>query len=626
MSSDTQRARLEAMCDAIRHRGPNSAGYYHHESVALGMRRLSIIDVAGGDQPIYNEDNSVVVVYNGEIYNHHDLRAGLEKQGHHFRTRSDTEVLVHLYEEYGDNMVARLNGMFGFALWDNRQSRLLVCRDRSGMKPLSYRITAGGLVFGSELRSMLAFDAQLFKVDAASVAKFLAFGYVPEPRTIFADTHKLPAAHYMTWERARGVEVHRYWTPPRAHETGWPENELVTEVTQLLDQAVASHLESEVPLGAFLSGGLDSSTVVALMCRHASGRVRTFSIGFAERDFDESAAARDVARALGTEHTDLIVKPDVERLFEDIVSVFDEPFADASAIPTFLVAQLAKQQVTVALSGDGGDELFGGYSRYSEVLRARQNWKRFSPSLFAPLVRKLPFWLRGRNWLLNQTRSEWGRYASTVVEPVRLDEGGLASASSPGGSDLVEEQLLGVVPMPKSSDFAADMMLLDFCTYLPGDILTKVDRTSMAVSLEARVPLLDSRLTEFALRLPGSRRVSARNSKILFRKAIEGIVPDSVLSRPKQGFGIPLAKWFRGPLRERSERLRDRAAGLAEYVDPSALDRLVSEHLLGRRDNSGLMWRVMVLGAWLDALSNGAMRKPPSIGSIGKEEIRRGHD
>jgi asparagine synthase (glutamine-hydrolysing) len=494
------------------------------------------------------------------------------------------------------------------------------------MKPLSYRVTGDGLLFGSELRSLLAFDTQMFHVDPASVAKFLAFGYVPEPRTIFADTHKLPPAHYMTWERTRGLEVHRYWTPPHVQETRRPENELVAEVRHLLDRAVASHLESEVPLGAFLSGGLDSSTVVALMCRHASGRVRTFSIGFAEKDFDESGAAREVARALGTEHTELIVRPDVERLFEDIVGVFDEPFADASAIPTFLVAQLAKQQVTVALSGDGGDELFGGYSRYAEVLRARQNWKRFSPRLFAPAVRSLPYWLRGRNWLLNQTRSGWGRYASTVVEPVRLDEGGLAAASCPGGLDLVEEQLLGFVPVPQSEDFAAEMMLVDFCTYLPGDILTKVDRTSMAVSLEARVPLLDSGLLEFALQLPGSLRVSARNSKILFRKAIEDIAPDFVLNRPKQGFGIPLAKWFRGPLRERSERLRDRADALAEYVDTAALNRVVSEHLLGRRDNSGLMWRVMVLGTWLDALSTGALRKPPSIGLVSMEDGRRVHD
>ena len=606
-------ARLRAMCDAVAHRGPDDQGYHVADGVALGMRRLSIIDLAGGQQPIYNEDASIAVVCNGEIYNHHALRRELESMGHRFRTRSDTEVLVHLYEDLGADMVSRMRGMFAFAVWDDREQRLLLARDHSGMKPLSYMAVPDGLVFCSELRSLYAFQPDLLHVSLQGVMLYLAFGYVPHPETIFKGVRKLPPAHLLTWNEHSGVEVRRYWTPPRPQPLSMSEQELIEELQNRLDAAVGSHLESEVPLGAFLSGGLDSSTVVALMARHASGRVRTFSIGFAEDEFDESKAAKAVAVELGAEHTELIVRPDAEEMFEAIAVMFDEPFADSSAIPTFLVAQLARQSVTVALSGDGGDELFGGYARYREILGGSEIKHSLMRKLCSALGLMMPHILPGRNRLVDLGRTRKGRYAATIVSAVRLDEGGVARRDQPGGTVQLADQLWDRVSADMGDDFAATMMQADFETYLPGDILTKVDRTSMAVSLEARVPFLDVGLMEFMLHLPGNVRVAAGESKRLFRKAIKGLVPESLLSRPKQGFAIPLGPWFRGPLRHRVEALKDLSPHLNDYVDARAVKRLAFEHLIGRRDHSFMLWRLMVLNYWLAAFHAGCLGRPPAL-------------
>lgn len=605
--------RLHAMCDAIAHRGPDDEGYHIADGVALGMRRLSIIDVAGGHQPIYNEDGSIAVVFNGEIYNHHVLRQELEASGHRFRTRSDTEVLVHLYEDQGSDMVQRLHGMFAFAIWDSRNRSLLIARDQTGMKPLSYMALPEGLVFCSELRSLWVFQPDRLRVSSTAVMQYLAFGYVPHPASIFEGVKKLPPGHLLLWSMQKGVEVRRYWMPPIPQTLTMDEQELIEALRAKLDAAVRSHLESEVPIGAFLSGGLDSSTVVALMTRHASGRVRTFSIGFAEEKYDESRAARAVAAELGTEHTELIVRPDVERMFEGIAAMFDEPFADSSAIPTFLVAQLARQSVTVALSGDGGDELFGGYTRYREILGRRASDGLFLNKILAALGLVLPHIFPGRNRLVDLGRSMWGRYAATVVNPVRPDEGGVARSDQLGGTVRIADQLRDRISTEMGEDFAAAMIQADLDTYLPGDILAKVDRTSMAVSLEARVPLLDFELMQFALRIPGSLRVTSSEGKRLLRRAIKGLVPDSVLSRPKQGFEIPLGRWFRGELRHRVEALRDLSPDLREYVDTRAVRRLVFEHLIGRRDHSLMLWSLIVLDYWLTALRDGRLGYPPVL-------------
>jgi len=606
-------SRVHAMCDAITHRGPDSDGYYVAAGVALGMRRLSIIDVIGGQQPISNEDGSVTVVFNGEIYNHHSLRRELEASGHRFRTHSDTEVLVHLYEELGPGMVSRLHGMFAFAIWDSRNQSLLMARDRTGMKPLSYMASAEGLVFCSELRSLWALHGSQLHVAPSAVMQYLAFGYVPDPCSIFEGVRKLPPGHLLLWSARKGMEVRRYWVPPRPEVPTMDETELVATLRTKLDAAVSSHLEAEVPLGAFLSGGLDSSTVVALMSRHASRRVRTFSIGFAEEEYDESAAARAVAAELGTDHTSLVLRPKVEDVFEAIATMFDEPFADSSAIATFLVAQLARQAVTVALSGDGGDELFGGYTRYREILGHKANGGHGLRRLVSALGLMLPHIFPGRNRLIDFGRSRLGRYTATVVQPVRLDEGGYARADRPGGATYVADQLRDRISPDLGDDFAAAMMQVDLESYLPGDILTKVDRTSMAVSLEARVPLLDFDLVDFALQIPGRFRVTAGESKRLFRRAIKGIVPDSVLSRPKRGFEVPLGRWFRGPLKHRIEVLRNPSPELRKYVDTGAVRRLVFEHAIGRRDHSVSLWRLIVLDCWLAALKQGALGRPPTL-------------
>jgi len=614
--------RLRAMCNAIQHRGPDSDGYFAGEDVAMGMRRLSIIDVAGGDQPISNEDGTITVVFNGEIYNHHQLRGELTVAGHRFATRSDTEVLVHLYEEHGTDMVRRLHGMFAFSIWDSCRQRLFLARDRSGMKPLSYATRGGGIVFCSELRALYAFDRSGLCIAPGAVMEYLAFGYVPDPNSIFEGVSKLPAAHFLVWSPGRALRVQRYWSPPFPDETLREEPELVAELHRRLEVAVRSHLESEVPLGAFLSGGTDSSTVVALMCRHAAGRVRTFSIGFAEAAYDESRAARAVATQLGTKHTELVVRPDVEQIFEGVAAMFDEPFGDPSAIPTFLVAQLARESVTVALSGDGGDELFGGYTRYGDTLRRGGGKGGAGARLLGALGLMLPHAFPGRNRLVDLGRSRLGRYASSVLQPVRVDEGGVASAWHPAGRRTVDEQLNRFITTDEGVDFAALMMRLDFETYLPGDILSKVDRTSMAVSLEARVPLLDFDLVEFALRIRGDLRVTSAESKRLFRRAISGIVPEFVLAGPKRGFAVPLAQWFRGPLRHRIQALRSPSAALEQYLNGPAVERLIAEHSIGRRDHSFLLWRLIVLNYWLAAFADGRLGRPPLVPSANTTETR----
>jgi asparagine synthase (glutamine-hydrolysing) len=617
-------ARLRLMCDAIQHRGPDSDGYFVQAGVAMGMRRLSIIDVAGGDQPISNEDGTITVVFNGEIYNHHQLRRELIAAGHRFTTRSDTEVLVHLYESHGPEMVRRLHGMFAFSIWDARRQRLFLARDRTGMKPLSYALRGAGIVYCSELRGLYTFDRSALQVAAGAVMEYLAFGYIPDPDSIFEDVRKLPAGHFLLWSPGREVQVSRYWTAPLPDPALRDERALVEELRQRLEAAVLSHLESEVPLGAFLSGGTDSSAVVALMCRHASGRVKTFSIGFAEAAYDESQAARAVANQLGTDHTELTVRPDVEQIFESIAAMFDEPFADSSAIPTFLVAQLARGSVTVALSGDGGDELFGGYTRYGDTLRRGGGKGGTASRLLGALGLVLPHAFPGRNRLVDLGRSRLGRYASSVVQPLRVDEGGVASAWHPSGRRTVDQQLNRFLSAEEAEDFAALMMRLDLETYLPGDILTKVDRTSMAVSLEARVPLLDFDLVDFALRIPGDLRVTAAESKRLFRRAIRGIVPEFVLTAPKRGFAVPLAQWFRGSLRHRIEALRSPPAAIEHFLNAQAVERLIREHSIGRRDHSVLLWRLIVLNYWLAAFADGRLGRPPLAPPSDLTETRAG--
>ncbi len=612
---DESDADLRRMCGAIVHRGPDDEGRLAIPGAALGMRRLSIIDVAGGHQPMENEDGTVHVVFNGEIYNHHELHDRLVRRGHRLRTHSDTETLVHLYEDHGAGLAEHLRGMFGFAIYDAPRRRLVLARDRLGQKPLYYWERDGGLAFASEVRSLREFPGFRAEVDPAAVAEYLRLGYVPDPLCIYRGVRKLPPGHVLVWERGAGpARVERYWTPVRA-EVPMGEDEAVAELRRLLADAVRSHLESEVPLGAFLSGGVDSSAVVAEMARQLDRPVRTFSIGFDVDAYNEAPHAAAVARALGTEHTELIVRPDADALVERVVLGFDEPFADSSALPTYLVAELARRHVTVALSGDGGDELFAGYTRYAELMGRRElpAWAR---RVLAPAARALPHGAYGRNRLLDMSRALRQRYATTVALTLAGAEGGVARPHLPGAAAPIDAPIRALFAEAGGRDLLTQLTLVDLQSYLPGDILTKVDRMSMAVSLEARVPLLDHPLVEFAVSLPSALKLRDGTGKWIFRKAIEGLVPPSVLEKPKQGFAVPLAHWFRGPLRYRLDALAADGAPVLEYAERSAVERLRAEHLSGRRDQSSTLWRLLVLDLWL--------RGPDASGVAGDADVLAG--
>ena len=606
-SAQASEADLSTMCAAIHHRGPDEEGHFVGPGVALGMRRLSVIDVLGGSQPMANEDGTVHVVFNGEIYNFRALRSRLAAN-HVLQTRSDTEVLVHLYEERGAELVHELRGMFAFAIWDDAASRLTIARDRMGIKPLYYWETEGGVFFGSELRSFLALEHFPAALDAVAVHEYLALGYVPDPACIFKGVAKLPPGHLLTWDAQRGVEVRQYWSPIRPEVAIADEREAVEELRRLIADSVESHLESDVSLGAFLSGGIDSSTVVAQMSKLMSRPVETFSIGFEEKEFNEAPHAASVARQLGTKHTELIVRPDADALIDELIRTFDEPFGDSSALPTLLVSRLARRHVTVALSGDGGDELFGGYTRYAELERASE----LRPAIARRLAReagvRLPHATYGRNRLLNLSRDRRGQYASTVASPLPINEGGVVRHVA---AEHTLDRLLDRWFDPASDrDFLTQMTLVDMASYLPGDILTKVDRASMSVSLEARVPLLDHKLVEFAVALPGHFKRREGTGKWILRQAIKGLVPDSVFEQPKRGFAVPLNRWFRNELRHRLDTLVRADRGVYEYVDHASVCRLVREHVSGRRDHSHFLWRVLVLDLWLVALQRGHLALP----------------
>ena len=592
------------MCGAIRHRGPDDEGHHVGESIALGMRRLSVIDVAGGHQPISNEDGTIHVVFNGEIYNHRAIRKQLAPK-HDLRSRSDTEVLVHLYEEVGPRLVEQLRGMFTFAIWDERKRRLTVARDRLGIKPLYYWTTPDGVAFASELKSFLALEDFPRELSVEAVHEYLALGYVPDPLCVFKAVRKLPPGHILTWDEERGVEIQQYWSPVRAESPPRPEGEVVEELRALIADAVGSHLESDVRLGAFLSGGIDSSTVVAQMTRLSSTQVETFSIGFEEREFNEAPHAASVARELGTKHTELIVRPDADALVEELVETYDEPFGDSSALPTLLVSRLARQHVTVALSGDGGDELFGGYTRYARMEEARELPSRTARRLARAAALRMSHSAYGRNKLLDLSRNRRGRYAATVAQALPIAEGGaLARVADAHSMDSLLDRWFEPAA---GRDFLTQMTLVDLASYLPGDILTKVDRASMRVSLEARVPLLDHPLVEFAVGLPGSLKRRDGTGKWILREAIKGLVPDSVFTQPKRGFAVPLVRWMRVELKHRLETLLGADRPVYEYVDRASVDRLVREHMSTRRDHSHFLWRILVLDLWLQAMRTAAV-------------------
>jgi asparagine synthase (glutamine-hydrolysing) len=593
--------RLDAMSASLAHRGPDSGGVHLDGPVALAARRLSIIDLAGGDQPIGNEDGSCVVVQNGEIYNYPELRLELERDGHTFRTNCDTEVHLHLYERHGPEYARHLRGMFAVALWDARRRRLVLARDRYGIKPLYYRDADGALEFASELRALPRGEVDLDALDA-----FLAFNSIPAPYSIFRDTRKLPAGHVLVWEEKGGVTVERYARPgpvPVDELRGDDEAELVEELRARLRDSVRAHLLADVPVGVLLSGGVDSAVLAALAAQETPDAVHTFTIGFEERSFDERADARLVAERYGTNHHELLVHPDPLVLVPALADVFDEPFADSSALPTYLVSELAAEHVKVALSGEGGDELFGGYYTYAADLLA----DRVAPfaRLVRPLVERLPS---------SSAKASFDYKAKRFVRAAHLPplerHHGWKEIFSPdaraeltgrhGAFDPVDvlrtryAETGGADPLARLQD-------VDFGVYLVDDLLVKTDRASMAHSLEARVPFLDPVVTNFAFGLPAKHKVRGLSKKILLRKAAEPLLPREVVHGRKRGFSIPAAAWLRGELEPFARAtLSPDTLRSQGFFRPAPVTRLLDEHVAGAEDWSRQLWGLLTFTLWYE--------------------------
>jgi asparagine synthase (glutamine-hydrolysing) len=594
---------LHRMCEVIRHRGPDDEGVLVEDGVALGMRRLSIIDLSTGNQPIANEDGTVSVVFNGEIYNFRELRAELEAAGHRFRTASDTEVIVHGYEEWGAAALRRFRGMFGVAIWDRRTRSLLLARDRIGIKPLHYAVVAGRLYFGSEIKSILCAPDLPRDLDLAALDHYLSFLYTPRDGSIFRHVKKLPPGHVLTWRDGR-LQVDQYWQQPNQESFHGTEHDAVCQLREVLADAVRSHLVSDVPLGAFLSGGIDSSVVVGLMSEVSGGPVKTFSIGFDDPRYDELPHARRVAAHFGTDHHELVVRPDAIHILDRLISHFDEPFADSSAIPTWYVSEMARRQVKVVLSGDGGDELFGGYDRYIPHARVSM-FDRYSPRavrrVAATASASLPYGTRGKNFLRHVSRDERGRYLDAIRfyssdEKRALlsnDVRRLLEGEDPEARLARHFDRFTALPWP------SQMMRFDGETYLPEDVLTKVDRMSMAHSIESRVPLLDNEVIEFATSLPGSLKIRNGRRKHVLKEMAATLLPSDIISRRKQGFSVPLGVWFRGNLRELfADTLLSADSLRRGYFQPRFINLLLDEHLKGKRDHTLRLWQLVVFERW----------------------------
>jgi asparagine synthase (glutamine-hydrolysing) len=609
------RERLAAMTHVLAHRGPDGDGFYVSDGVGLGHRRLSIIDLEAGAQPLSNEDGTVWVTFNGEIYNFADVRLDLEQRGHRFTTRSDTEVIVHAYEEWREDAVHHFRGMFAYAIWDGRAERLVLVRDRIGVKPLYYAVTSSGITFGSEIKALLEDPDVPREWDPEALDAYLALTYVPSPQTIYRDIRKLPAGHVLVAERGR-VTVRQYWDLAFTGSGSIArEEEYLDRLEGLVDESVRLRLISDVPLGAFLSGGIDSSAAVASMVAASAQRVVTMSVGFAERAFSELEHARTVATHLGTIHHERIVHPDVADLLPKLAWHFDEPFADSSAVPTYYVSASAREHVTVALSGDGGDELWAGYARHGAERRelvARRWLGPMAGGLVGEVARHLPLRLKGTRSLRHLALAPADACARKHVydgfdAPLRStlytgDFRDLVRHADPLAAFRRAYDACG------SADPLDRALYVDVKTYLVDDIMTKVDRMSMAVSLEAREPLLDHRLLEFVASIPSALKLKDGRSKYLLRRLLERRVPTSIVNRPKHGFTAPIAEWLRGPLEPLVDGLlTDGRLSQRGIVDERAVKRLWSEHRRKARDHQHRLWSLVMLELWFRNFVDGSI-------------------
>jgi len=600
-------ALVRRMCDVLAHRGPDGAGYHESTHAALGMRRLAIIDVAGGQQPVYNEDRTVVAVFNGEIYNFRELRAELRRRGHRLATDGDSECLVHLYEEYGDQLVDHLRGMFAFAIWDSRRRRLLLARDRVGKKPLYWRRDGGSLLFGSELKSLAVDPGFRRRVDLVALHHYLTYQYVPAPWSIYEEAEKLSPGHMLTWQDGN-IEVRQYWRLDCAEHQVTSVPEAAERLRELLLEATRVRMVSERPLGAFLSGGIDSSAVVAAMARSASGPVKTFSIGFEDGLFDERAYARMVAARYGTDHHELVVTSSALDVLPSLTWHFDEPFADSSAIPTFYVARMSSQHVTVVLTGDGGDESFGGYQRY---LAMAMTGRIPVPVPVQPGLRRLGSALAVAGEQRSRMRRV-GRLLEALGHPPSRRYARFVSYFTPEQkiqlyTDELREQLAAVdsyllldraFATSRARTPVGKIMDVDINTYLPGDLLAKVDITTMACSLEARSPFLDHHLMEWAAGLPAQLKIRQGTTKFLLKQAMAPWLPPELISRGKQGFSVPLAAWLRTDFRGLArDVLTDATARSRGLFRPKAIAGMLAEHDQGC-DHASRLWALIQFELW----------------------------
>ncbi len=605
--SEERTALLDRMCASITYRGPDEQGMLVRDRAALGMRRLSIIDVKTGQQPRFSDDGHLAIVYNGEIYNFRELRKELESLGHKFRTNSDTEVIVNAFEEFGTDCLKRLRGMFAFAIWNFRDETLFVARDRVGKKPLFYTVTENGsFVFGSELKTLLVHGEFKREIDLAALDAYLTFGYVPEENCILKNVHKLQPGHFLILKGGQ-VATEKYWDFDYAEPQNIKaEGEYVEILREKIRESVKIRLISEVPLGAFLSGGVDSSTIVAMMSKCSDAPVKTFSIGFKEDSFDELKYARIAAKHFGTDHHEFVVTPDLFDLVDEIVWHFDEPFSDPSSLPTYMLSKMAREHVTVVLSGDGGDELFAGYGRY--VINEKRSGFAKLPRLvrqgmLRSISKMLPHGARGKNYLYNISLDSTDRYIDSVSCFNGPRKGSLYSdnfmARLNGRFGKTEDDFRTFAESVSTGNAIDKLLYLDSKTYLPGDILTKVDRMTMANSLEARVPLLDHELIELVVGIPSHLKMKGLETKHILKKAMEGIVPNEILYREKQGFGVPIREWINVQLRDRIVGdLSDKRTLERGFFNVGYIQTLLKEHSAGRRDHSHSLWVLWMFELW----------------------------
>lgn len=632
--AEADRARvLTEMTQPLIHRGPDDDGYFVDAYVGLGFRRLSIIDLAGGHQPLCNEDGTVWVIFNGEIYNYPDLTHILEGKGHVFRTRSDTETIVHAYEEWGPACLERFRGMFAFAVWDQRQQHLFLARDRLGKKPLYYAMVGDTLIFGSEIKALLPFPGLDRSLDLQALSDFLSLLYIPSPKSIFRHVRKLPPGHYLIAGR-EGVSVRRYWDVHFTATVPAPDHP-AERLAELLDESVRIRLRSDVPLGAFLSGGLDSSAVVGLMARALELPVITSSIGFPDDAFNELQYARQVAGHFHTNHHEHTVTPNAMEVLEKLIWHYDEPFGDSSAVPTFYVSKLARSHVTVALSGDGGDENFAGYRRYYFDVRENKVRALIPGPLRQPvfgLIRRLypkadylPQLFRGKAFLSNVARTPWGAYFYSVSgihaeDKAQLVQGDVRAALAGYQTEGLFEELYRTADGP---DSLSRIQYIDFKTYLPDDILAKVDRASMATSLEVRCPILDHKVVEYAAGLPSRLKLQGTRTKLIFKEAMHGLLPDGILNRAKMGFAVPIGSWLRRELQPLVSEYVLQTGTRHDFFDGATIQKLWREHQSGLRDRTTELWGILIFNMWYDRFVRSAAVNTPAETEIAPRLERR---